>query len=1311
MRSAIRLLAASGAVCLALTATTGTSYSSQRGTRVHPTERPVSISQEYGNLPMSFEPNRGQFDPDFQFGSRGLNSSLLVNPTGLTVKFRSATLNMKLRGANTHAPVRGDSPLPGIANYFRGASENWVAKVPTYEQVVVENVYPGIDILYYGNQNRLEYDFVVAPNASAKTIDLEFAGSENIAINADGDLLINVAGEPIRQTKPTVYQEIDGQRTSVDGQYVIRSGNRVGFRIGGYDHSRSLIIDPQLVYSIYGQTMTRLYGIAVDAAGNAYVCGTTWSRGPNDQATEAYVAKLNSSGTAFLWSTWIGSYDYEDSASAIAIDAAGNAYVTGWTVYDVSGRQSPPFPTTPNAIQTKPGDFTDAFVSKFDTNGNLVYSTLLGGNQDERGEGIAVDALGNMFVTGQTSSANFPVANAMQSSIRGGSDAFISVLNAQGNAFIYSTYLGGSRVDGGSAIAVDSTGSAYVTGFTSSADFPVSDPVRMPEAGGQDAFVSKINPAGTGMVYSRYIGGSGDDYPTGIALDASNNAYISGRTNSTNFPTASPFQATLHGGWDAFVTKLDSSAAFVYSTYLGGGSDERTAGVWCEEKPNCGGIAVNTAGNAYVTGVTASPDFPQVRSLQGFKGTSDAFVTEFSVDGRSLVYSTLIGGSTSVQGGNAFSSGSSIAYSNGSAYVAGLTENSDFPVTSNPTGGPCCVNSVWNGIDGFIARLGDDPPAATWARVEQNNSAVQYAGNWYSNSSASHSGGTASLSLAGSATFSFSGTGARWIGFSDPWSGIANVYVDGVLKTSVDTYSAATKYQVVQYTITGLSSGNHTLKIAATGQRNSAASAAWIWVDAFESASDGGGGGGTPDFTLSVTPSSATVVQGGSATYTVSVTPSDGFSGAVSLGAGGLGSGAGASFNPPSINGSGSSTLTVTTTAATQTGAFTLTVTGSSGALSHSANATFNVNASGGTPTWTRVEQNATAAKYDGSWYSNANPNNSAGAAYLTLSGTVMFTFSGSGVRWIGFSDPWSGTANLYIDDRYQNTIDTYSASTKYQALQYSVTGLPSGTHTLMIVPTGQHNPAASSSWIWVDAFETTDAPVLGKDFMLLVTPQSSTASQGSSTSYQVSVAPVNKFGYEGTVRLSVTGLGSGAAGTFNPSSITDTGSSILTVTTTTAAQTGTFSFTITGSDGITTHQIPASLTVLTSSNGTWTRTEQTSTAVQYTGSWYSNTNANHSNGSAALALSGTVTFSFSGTGARWIGFSDAWAGIADVYVDGVLKASIDTYSAGTKYQAVQYAITGLSPGDHTVKIVATGRRNSAAAAAWIWVDAFESTN
>src|SRR5215831_3907167 len=827
------------------------SKDSSRRTDGSTTEFPVSVSGTVSRLPMSFEPNMGQFPAAMRFASVGPAHALFLKSSGFKLRLRNAdnseavSLEVAFPGANQSAEIRGVGMLSTETNYFRGEPKRWITHVPAYEKVIVENAYPGIDVAYYVKENRFEYDFIVEPGATPDSIDVRLKGASYIALTDQGDLTIHIDDQKILLSKPVLYQDIEGRRVYVDGRYDVRAHDRVGFKTGAYDRAVPLVIDPQLVYSIYGAAMTRVYGIGRDAAGNLYVCGTTPDLGPNDQATDAYVAKLNAAGSALLWSNHFGSLGYSDSATAIAVDRFGKAYVTGWTTY-FTGPSLPKFPTTPNAIQTAFAGI-DAFLTKFDANGNMLYSTLLGGKGSDAAAAVAVDSLGNTFVAGQTDSADFPTPKAFQGWRRGNSDGFVSVINPQGSAFVYSTYIGGGGEDAATGIAADAGGNAYVTGFTTSTDFTVANPIRPASSGGADAFVLKLNAAGSSLVYGTYLGGSSDDRAWSIAIDSSNNAYVAGTTKSTNFPTVSPYQSVLRGGTDAFVTKVNSTgSAFLYSTYLGGSANETVDPSWCEEKPSCSiAIAVNRNGNAVVTGITKSPNFPQLRSLQTFKGTSDAFVTAFSPNGASLVYSTLLGGSTSIdlnRSGPAASSGAAVLTDGDSnVFLAGLTNTSDFPITANPTNGPCCVNQVWNGIGTFLAKLTDappdsTPPGTTWMRLEQDNASVSYAGTWYFDRHSFNSSGSAfdSMDARSRAKFTFNGTAVRWIGYKDAWSGIANVYLDEVLKAQVDGYSATDHAQAVLYTITGLASSSHTLTVEVTGTRNASSRGLWVWVDAFE---------------------------------------------------------------------------------------------------------------------------------------------------------------------------------------------------------------------------------------------------------------------------------------------------------------------------------------------------------------------------------------------------------------------------------------------------------------------------------------------
>jgi hypothetical protein len=609
-------------------------------------------------------------------------------------------LRVRLVGATPNPRVIGTEALPGKSHYFLGSDpQAWRTEIPHFVKVRYEAVYPGVDLVYYGTAGQLEYDFVVASGADPGAITLAFAGVDTLALDPQGDLLLHTAGGPIRQHKPTIYQEGNGIRQEIAGGYVLKDRQQVGFQVAAYDASRPLIIDPVLSYSTYlgGSANDVGFGIAVDAAGNAYITGQTSSANfPTSAAfdttlagtIDAFVTKLNPDGSALVYSTYLGGGGI-DIGRGIAADAAGNAYVTGQT-------SSGTFPTTASPFQPALAGGSDAFVTKLNPDGSaLVYSTFLGGVAGDIGRGIALDAAGNAYVTGDTaSSADFPTtAGAFDQIFNGGSnDAFVTKLNPDGSALVYSTFLGGSTSDASSGIAVDASGNAYVTGNTaSSADFPTTTGAfdQIFNGGSNDAFVTKLNPAGTApLVYSTFLGGGNDDLGIGIAVDATGNAYMTGYTLSADFPTtAGVFDGTLGGFTDAFITKLNpAGTALVYSTYLGGGDDD--LGI---------GIAVDATGNAYMTGDTFSSDFPTASPVQEvFGGIDDAFVTKLNPDGSALVSSTFLGG---VAG----DIGRGIALdASGNAYVTGQTSSGTFPTTASPV-----QPALAGGSDAFVTKLAE----------------------------------------------------------------------------------------------------------------------------------------------------------------------------------------------------------------------------------------------------------------------------------------------------------------------------------------------------------------------------------------------------------------------------------------------------------------------------------------------------------------------------------------------------------------------------------------------------------------------------
>src|SRR2546427_769359 len=562
------------------------------------TEIPQATKQQvlvaYGKLPLSFEANQGQTDPQVKFLSRGSGYTLFLTPTEAVLALREGAsarnvvdgspaakrergqplqgtvLRMKLLGANPTPRVTGVEELRGRSNYFIGNDPaKWRANVPTYAKVEYRDVYPGVNLVYYGNQRQLEFDFIVAPGADPQRIRLGVEGADRLDLDAQGDLVVHTGGAQVRLQQPHVYQMANGVRQEIESRYVLNDHHQVEVWVAAYDTHKPLVIDPTLAYSTYlgGNSLDEGFGIAVDSLGQAYVTGVTASlafpptagafQSSSAAGEEAFVTKLNPTGAALVYSTYLGGTN-SDVSWGIAVDSLGQAYVTGRT-------SSANFPTTAGAFQPSfPGGFFAAFVTKLNPTGAaLVYSTYLGGTGGEQGFSIAVDAAGNAYVTGNTFSTNFPTtAGAFQPRFGGGdNDAFVTKLNtlASGSAsLVYSTYLGGTSDENGFGIAVDATGNTYVTGQTGSLDFPTTTGAFRPSfAGGFiDAFVTKLNPTGAALVYSTYLGGTSDDFGLGIAVDSFGNAYVTGFTGSLDFPTLGAFQTTSGDGADAFVAKF-----------------------------------------------------------------------------------------------------------------------------------------------------------------------------------------------------------------------------------------------------------------------------------------------------------------------------------------------------------------------------------------------------------------------------------------------------------------------------------------------------------------------------------------------------------------------------------------------------------------------------------------------------------------------------------------------------------------------------------------------------------------------------------
>lgn len=700
-----------------------------------------ALGRAYGRLPLAFEANRGQFDRRAAFVARGAGYSLFLTKRSAVLSLaaggsrghkasRHAALTIGLVGASPRARLTGERGLPGKVNYLIGRNRSrWHTSVPTFGRVAYSGVWRGIGASFYGHGGQLEYDFNVAAGADPGRIGLSFAGAQSVAQAPGGALLVRLAGGTVRQLKPHAYQTVAGVRRTVASRYALERG-RVGVRLGAYDHHRPLVIDPVLAYSTYlgGTGADNGTGIAVDAAGSAYVTGATGStdfpvtpgafqtKYPG-QSSAAFISKLNPAGTALIYSTYLGGttsaiIKLGDFGTGIAVDAAGSAYVTGRTT-------SLDFPTTPGAFQAVDPCLncnSNAFVAKLKPDGAaLQYSTYLGATGGgstagaTEGNGIAVDSAGSAYATGNvdglsvTEVAVFPTTvGAFQTgNFSGGTAGFVTKFNASGSGLVYSTLLNtsGKSNNSGNAVALDVAGRAYVTGFTDSIAFPTKNPVQAANGGGRfDAFVTALNAKGTALVYSTYLGGTGADRGLGIAVDSSGSAYATGITGSAKFPTTMGAYQTNYGGGstsgnggDAFVARFNGDGSLVFSTYLGGMGDDLGRG-----------IALDSAGTAFITGGTASTNFPHTADAYQptYGGGGDAFVTKLKADGTGLLYSTFLGGT----GGD---NGSGIAVdAAANPYITGGTDSTNFP-TANPEQ----PGNAGNG-DAFVAKFGPAPPPA-----------------------------------------------------------------------------------------------------------------------------------------------------------------------------------------------------------------------------------------------------------------------------------------------------------------------------------------------------------------------------------------------------------------------------------------------------------------------------------------------------------------------------------------------------------------------------------------------------------------------
>ncbi|MFN7926136.1 MAG: SBBP repeat-containing protein [Bryobacteraceae bacterium] len=617
-----------------------------------------------------------------RYSARGGGLAMFLTERETVLAGRGSAIRMKLEGSRMETALEALDRQPGISNYYRGNDpKRWRVGVPHYAKVVRRGVYDGIDVAYYGNGRRIEYDFVVAPGADPGVIRLAYDGAEKIQVDG-GDLVLSTRAGEFRQHKPLVYQEVAGRRVEVEARYRLR-GVEVGFELAGYDRSKAVVIDPVLTYGTYlgGSSFDSVFAVGVSPTDNAiYVTGQTLSTdfplvSPVDSSQvlgDAFVTKMAANGQTLLFSTYFGGSGTERPAS-LAVHAAGDVVVCGTTdSRDLS---------LVNPVQTSPAP---SFVARFGSSGAIVYSTYLGGSgiglAADSVSAVAFDAAGNAYVAGKAQSADFPgfVPGA-------GGDGFIIKLSPSGSSRLFSMRLGGSRADEIRSMAVDNSG-VYVTGSTESLDFPATGGFQRDGGGSWDAFVTKVKLDGSGILYSSYLGGNQNDAGNGIAVGPDGSAYVTGGTGSTDFPVRNAAFPRWQGLFDAFVAKISPAGeSMLYSTFIGGSDADSGAA-----------IAVAGDGSAAIIGSSASTDLPSYGALYwNNKSRNSVFVAKLTSSG-TLRYLTFFDGSVANFPGG-------IALLGTSEIVIGGSTSGTLPLRD-------AYNSALAGwSDAFIARLADGP--------------------------------------------------------------------------------------------------------------------------------------------------------------------------------------------------------------------------------------------------------------------------------------------------------------------------------------------------------------------------------------------------------------------------------------------------------------------------------------------------------------------------------------------------------------------------------------------------------------------------
>ena len=1092
-----------------------------------------SSGYRYAALPLAFEQNRGQAPSNVKFLARGSGFAVFFTkyeavmslersaagpreqsstngfsrPGARHQEVQKDVLRLRWLAANDAARIDGLKRENGRSNYLIGSKpQEWIRDVPAWSRVKYQDLYPGVDLVYYGNHRELEFDVDVAPDADLGAVRLQIVNGDNqtanLRVDSGGELVVQTRAGDVRFHKPRVYQPGGHSgKKFLAARYVIAKGGQVGFAVSGYERSRPLVIDPVLSYSTYlgGTDYNYATGIAVDGSGDTYITGYTssvdfpvssgvqgvFAGGSCDTVVntapcfDAFVAKLNPQGTGLVYSTYLGGTG-DDEGVSIAVDSSGQAYVAGFT-------DSTDFPTA-GPLQGSIGGGTcgtiayptpcyDAFVAKLTASGsNLVYSTYLGGTGDDFASGIAADSNGNAYVGGLTSASDFPVTyGTLQTSYGGGSfDGFIAEINPTGSSLVYSTYLGGSQEDHVNGIALDSSGDAFLTGQTNSANFPVHGGFQQKYTASScgsalsstpcfEAFVGELDPTGSALIYSSYLGGSAASYGSDIALDSSGAAYVTGWTTSKDFPVMQGAYDTAWGGTnEAFVAKIGAGGgAISYATYLGDiYPDQANA------------IAVDGNGNAWIAGYTYGGKFPVASALQSASGgLYDAVVSEFDPTGSTLLFSTYLGGA-----GDDAANDLAID-SSGNVYVAGDTFSSDFPVT------PSAMTTGYTGgsYDAWIARIGPQNAAGLTAVPNP----IVFPGQEINTTSASSS---LKVGNAGSAALSISG-----ISVTGPFAESSQC------GQSVSPGTECTVNVTFAPTTAGIQTGTLVITDGAAGSPHTVHLSAWGTSGAVSlSASSLDFGsvavGATSMKVVTLTnpaqsPLDISGIQAGgdySETNTCGSVVNTGSSCTISV-----------SFTP-SVAGTSVGTVTITDTGLGSPQTITLTGTGSSG------------------------------------FVLSANPS---AETVLMGTGKVQFTVSASASS--GFTDSIVlGCANvspatcsfspasITPGQSSTLTVGNLTAVTS-SALNFTVTG----TATFLSSSSTTSSTSSTSS----TTTATLSLSVQFADFALSASPTSDTVQAGQMATYMLSITPVNGF----NVPVSVSCNGAPKGATCSPSSAT----------------------------------------------------------------------------------------------------------------------------------------------------------------------------